>query len=347
MAAKRTTKKSRAPKSAGRKGAASTASKPKKRPAPASPPKRQRVGKPTKKEPSRKQLAGPADAAAEQGMASSIRDAFKARFREALADFGRVLRAEKARRGLPPDALAFVGMHNIAQVHWCPAQAVFQSVANESGFFFAYLQDRVRWAMTLGKVSRPPRTLSDLLCIGDELTFEEVFAKHRMVVAATPPTPAPVVLPGRPEEWHPPPADPMNYGRWAETFRGEQYPTLRWNFPYGTFVVVGVPDGLTEDFAYEFKASGKEYFMMQARPGALAQCDLYCLFFERRRRRVQLYMRQEDRTETIDSEADYTNARATLALFEQAMRGENLRPPREAWKCRKCEYREQCSIRRE
>lgn len=101
----------------------------------------------------------------------------QARLSEILRDQERVKRLlllEKKRRGVPHDALVFVGMANVAQHWWCTQQAVFKSRANELMFFSSYLEDRIRYAHRLGFVTKLPRTAETLLEIGKEITLADV-----------------------------------------------------------------------------------------------------------------------------------------------------------------------------
>ncbi len=86
----------------------------------------------------------------------------------------RLLMLEKERRGVPKDALVFVGMANVASHWWCTQQAVLKSRANELEFFRACLSDRVGYARHLGIVSKLPSSDDALLDFGKEITLAEV-----------------------------------------------------------------------------------------------------------------------------------------------------------------------------
>src|SRR5262249_39703348 len=98
--------------------------------------------------------------------------------------------------------------------------------------------------------------------------------------------------------------DPKVRGLVLEEMRAERHPTIRWNFAWERYVVVGVPDGITRDLVYDFKPTRSRYLGGQLLPVAMAQADLYGLFFDRPGKRVQLYVVEEDATQTWDLPVD-------------------------------------------
>jgi hypothetical protein len=139
-------------------------------------------------------------------------------------------------------------------------------------------------------------------------------------------------------------ADPKLRGVLLEEALAERHRTIRWHFPWGPYVVIGEPDGITDDLIYEFKTSRSRYLGGQLLPVALAQADLYGTFFGRPRKRVQLHIVEEGVTETWASPVDRAAAEAVLERFRGVAEGVPVRPPREAWKCRRCDVRPWCPI---
>src|SRR5205823_11974501 len=84
--------------------------------------------------------------------------------------------------------------------------------------------------------------------------------------------------------------DPRRRGQLLQADRAERHPTIRWNFSWGPYVLVGVPDGLTDAFVYEFKTTRSDYLGRLLKPVATAQADLYGRFFRRPVKRVQTYV---------------------------------------------------------
>jgi len=278
-----------------------------------------------------------------------------------------LLDLEKKRRGMPQEQLVFLGMANVAGYKWCAKQAVFKSRENESMFFASYLFDRVVYAERLGLIDRVPRGKAALLDVGDEITLEdvetllkskapspvrldaeviEVRGQRMMVVNPDVPfgqrahyealaTEQGIPIVGADE------APPDLRGRMLETSRKERYPTIRWNFPWDTYVVVGVPDGITDRFVYEFKTTRNAFIQGFRKPVALVQADLYGFLFRRAMKRVQIYVVEDQQTKTWEEDVDEESAEKLLKDFARATSGWEPPSPR-PWKCKQCEFRAEC-----
>jgi hypothetical protein len=243
-----------------------------------------------------------------------------------------LLALEKRRRGIETNALAFVGMHNVAQHWWCTQYAVLKSRANETGFFAAYLRDRIVYAHQLGLADELPCRKEALLNMGGDLTWNDV--EKLLKEKASEPDKRKADQERQ---------DLLRRGELDQALHAEKYPTIRWNFRWGKYSVVGVPDGITEEFVYEYKTTRNSYLLRFAKPVALAQADLYGYFFQRPRKRVQTHITEEDKIETYEELVDIGRAEETLAAFAQVDEGKPARPP-VRWKCGSCEIRAECPI---
>ncbi len=272
----------------------------------------------------------------------------------------RLLVLEKERRGVSPESLVFVGVHNIAQYFWCAMYAVLKSQRNESEMFGAYLQDRVRYSQKLGLIGQIPRRDSALLEVGSDIRFEDV---QLMLKQAKPNEGSDTgirsggieLARGTDEEDNPAlttfnlgegesiSVPPLMAGQLMETIKSEQYPQIRWNFEYGRYVVIGAPDGITDDFVYEFKFQNKRRYLTEDMAKASAQADLYGYFFRRGRKRVQIHLREDGSTETDESAVDRNRAKHLLAKFAEVDAGRSPPLPK-PWKCKSCELRQDCPI---
>ncbi|HEV2970058.1 MAG TPA: hypothetical protein VGY55_08710 [Pirellulales bacterium] len=291
-----------------------------------------------------------------------------------------LLMLEKDRRGAPRDRLVFVGIADVAQQRWCEQQAVLKSRANELTFFTTYLADRVRFADRLGIINALPTDDDSLLGVGSKITFADVqklceedqrqtSERNRHFSKASPtfvrirrmggngsraqmvdPDRGPLqrklqeenaaahrvrVIVSRDEA--------MLRGKIDQALRAEKYPTMRWHFPWRSYVVVGMPDGITDEFAYEYKSTRSRSLLSFTKPVAFAQADLYGYFFIRPKKRVQIHVLQNETTETWEEPVDIANAEGTLSAFNLVDVGAIARLP-EAWKCNSCEFRASCSI---
>ncbi|MEM0203674.1 MAG: hypothetical protein QXO16_07490 [Archaeoglobaceae archaeon] len=111
-------------------------------------------------------------------------------------------------------------------------------------------------------------------------------------------------------------------------------------------LVLGEPDGITDEFVYEFKSTRNRFLMREIRPIAFTQANLYGYFFRRAKKRVQIYVREEERVETWENEVNVGGAQKVLKRFKEIKRVERLRPKPNVWKCRACKYKEFCRITR-
>jgi CRISPR/Cas system-associated exonuclease Cas4 (RecB family) len=255
-----------------------------------------------------------------------------------------LLRLEKRRLGLREDRLVFVGMANLADYYWCSMKSVLKSRRDELMFFTSYLYDRVTYALRLGLVSKEPKTIEELLQIGDDIKFSDVEklleeeAERFRTDTGEGELVKEKIMDLDVEE-----LDPLRRGEVLQELLAEKYPTIRWNFKWNNYIVVGVPDGITKDFVYEFKTTSSRFLYNYIKPVALAQADLYGYFFRRQRKRVQIHIVEEKQTETFESNIDVNNALYVLDSFRKVAEGQEPKPPKE-WKCRSCEFRDTCPL---
>ena len=134
---------------------------------------------------------------------------------------------------------------------------------------------------------------------------------------------------------------PMYRGIYLEENIAERYPTIRWNFEWEDYVVVGVPDGITDSFVYEFKTTKSPFLLRYEKPVAFTQADLYGYFFRRDTKRVQIYVTETGETRTWVEKVNKENAEEALRKFKEVDAG--VKPPRpREWKCKACKFREKC-----
>ncbi|MCC6003785.1 MAG: hypothetical protein LM590_05530 [Thermofilum sp.] len=255
-----------------------------------------------------------------------------------------LLRLEKHRLGYGENRLVFVGMANIADYYWCSVKSVLKSRRDELMFFASYLYDRITYSVRLGLVSKEPTSVDELLQIGDGIGFsdvekllEEEAEKFREATGKGE-SGREILLCPKVEE-----LDPKRRGEVLQALLAEKYPTIRWNFKWSNYIVVGVPDGITKDFVYEFKTTSSHFLYNYIKPVALAQADLYGYFFKRQRKRVQIHIVEEKQTETLESNVDVDNALRVLNSFKKVDEGQEPQSPKQ-WKCRGCEFKETCPL---
>lgn len=278
-----------------------------------------------------------------------------------------LLLLEKERRGVDPNKLVFIGMMDTANYYWCAMKSLLSNRKTELGYFTAYLHDRISYSSKLGYLDKLPKSEVELLEIGDKIRFHDIeeLLKQRAqkhptrtywtsYMTVTDKDGREVKLPKNPlfretedqlkditRELE---RDPIERGVFYEQAYAEYYPTIRWNFTWNGYVVVGVPDGITKEFVYEFKTARNRYLMNFVKPVALTQADLYGCFFRRDKKRVQIYVVEEATTETWEDEVDKAKAEEVLNKFKSVDGGINPIPPKK-WKCKSCEFQEACEIK--
>jgi CRISPR/Cas system-associated exonuclease Cas4 (RecB family) len=266
-------------------------------------------------------------------------------------------------------------MADTAQYWWCSIKSLLKNRDMELTFFASYLHDRVLYSYQLGLIDRLPSKIEVLLTIGDEITFRDVEKllkekaelmknvqdefvclettdEHGNTVWVINPN----LTPEMREEYEKRARDkgirvvqrieelpPMVRGDLLEEWLMEKYPSIRWNFPWNRYIVVGVPDGITKKFVYEFKHTRNDFLLSFVKTVALAQADLYGFFFRRKNKRVQIHVLESNKTHTFEEPVDTKRALETLKRFKGIEEGESPVPPK-SWKCRNCEFTSACPL---
>jgi len=224
---------------------------------------------------------------------------------------------EKNRRNYDSNKILFLGMANLAKYFWCAIKSYFQSKKEEEMYFVAYLLDRISYANKLGYNKKLPKSPVELLEIGNEINIDDIeklledknrnHSNAKIIYTA-----AQFVENGKKKlifnpnlskdeefmigldlqdveivdaEKH-----PKILGKMIELDIGKHYPSIRWNFNYENYTIVGVPDGITDDFVYEFKTTGSEFLLHFVKPVPFAQANVYGYFFNRNKKRVQIHI---------------------------------------------------------
>lgn len=227
----------------------------------------------------------------------------------------KLLKAEKNRRGYPESELVFIGMADVASYRWCAMKSVLESEKMESAFFTSYLTDRVKYSYELGYDMTlnlsGKKSLEKNLDLGSSITLKEVnallkqkasraasFLGSRVAIFRSASGGMRGVLgPGlsasEVKECKKLAAAEkirlVNMKDLSHTERGkvhqflfaEKYPSIRWNFSWKDYVIVGVPDGMTDELVYEFKTTQNRFTFSFQKWVADTQADLYGYFFER------------------------------------------------------------------
>jgi len=255
-----------------------------------------------------------------------------------------LLKVEKDRRGLERDRLVFIGMANIAGYWWCARKSILKSREMEIEFFKSYLEDRIKYSIKLGYFNgdKLPRSREKILSIGDEITMRDIekLLKEKGENGCKVDERRKINL--EELELLEMIYEPTELWCICQFEFAERYPTIRWNFHWKDYVVVGVPDGITDEFVYEFKTTGSNFLMNYTKPVAFTQADLYGYFFKRVMKRIQILIRKTEEIMTWMEKVDVNNAKETLRRFRNLEENLEKPIPPQKWKCNKCEYRDIC-----
>ena len=286
----------------------------------------------------------------------------------------RLLYLEKERRGVSKDALVFIGMADVAAYYWCAMKSLYKNREMELTFFSSYLYDRIFYSFQLGLINELPQSLENTLEIGDEIdisAIEQLLSKRNSgenlvtgTLSAIETTDengdriimvSPTLSNEEFDFWEQQAKDrgirivsldeapPLIRGEIAQNSYAKRYPTIRWNFVWDKYVVVGMPDGITSEFVYEFKSTRNRFLMKFLKPVAFTQADLYGYFFKRSKKLVQIFVIEDGKTETWDTMVDTKRAVDTLIKFKKMELG-ILPPAPKAWKCKSCEFAAYCAL---
>ena len=279
------------------------------------------------------------------------------------------------------DHLVFVGAADMAEYFWCAEKSVLKSRDSEIMFFESYLIDRISYSFDLGRLDSMPGEENKLLSVGDDITKSDIeyLLKERKMEAsndelsfsvaregqwrslgivsgtcyvlgfpderakemiATGPEIREIVFVNSLEDPHLP---SRLRGVVGEDAYAEKYPSIRWNFTFGKYILIGAPDGITENFVYEFKTTKDIFLERFIKPVAYTQGDLYGHFFGRKVKRVQIRNYQLEKTFTYQSAVNDERIREVYDGFQKIESGGKAIPPA-AWKCKNCEFRASCPI---
>ncbi|MCL4258225.1 MAG: hypothetical protein KJZ53_06835 [Anaerolineales bacterium] len=130
----------------------------------------------------------------------------------------------------------------------------------------------------------------------------------------------------------------------GEVEHAEKYDEALGRFNYMDHIVIAAPDGLADEFAYEFKMVGNDFWMKFEKPVAITQANLYAYFFDKPQIRVQLRNRQTSQTTTIQQAMDKTKATNDLKKAMDLLNAKLAPVAPHKQKCPKCDYLSKCPI---
>ena len=280
-----------------------------------------------------------------------------------------LLLLEKDRRGVDKDELVFLGTSNISEFWWCSIKSLMKSKRDETMFFTVYLFDRIYYALKLRYIEDIPESKEKLLDVGSEITFNDIDRLLRRKIEHWKAFKDKTII-----GYH---QLNTNGKKVMVSFNGKRimingkvtnskdflntlndinskrrgivlhmirskYPTIRWNFPWGKYTIIAMPDGITDTFVYEYKSTKNMFLLYFVKPVAFAQADLYGYFFKREKKIIEIEVCKKGRIFSWKEGINSLNAISTLKNFEKLENNINNAIPPKKWKCNCCEFKNVC-----
>lgn len=281
-----------------------------------------------------------------------VKEKMRRKLNEIITDeeeLKRYMNLEKERLGLK-DKLVFVGINDVASYYMCPIKSYFEHKKMELAMFSSYFYDRVNWAIEFNLI-KDIIDEDELLRVGDLIDFEQInsiIEKRREglkcfdVLNEYPNTTNETNNSVENIESN----DPLIQGEYLESKIARKLPQIRWNFRWRDYIVVGIPDGIGLDYAYEFKTGGNSYLIDCYKNFAITQANLYGYFFKKERILVDFYDKSTEQIKTITQNTDKEKAMFDLEqfslLFNKDKKYLEGLLPFYFWLCKKCNYKEEC-----
>jgi CRISPR/Cas system-associated exonuclease Cas4 (RecB family) len=240
------------------------------------------------------------------------------------------VRALKKRR-----VVRYLMVSNIAQQHWCHQFSIYRAVEKEKAveLLVKELREYPENKRKIKKDIMKYRYISE-----EELMELEGISEERG-------KPWMVISSKRKNVYLPIPDDILKVGEMEQKLYAERYTTVETFFVWKEYTIVACPDGISDDFCYEFKSTGNPFFYSYVKPVVLSQVHIYSYFYKKPKIRAQIRIRSAEDIETIEGRRDNTRVEKALDTMDKLLRGKIKPIPPAAWKCRKCEYTKRCSVK--
>jgi CRISPR/Cas system-associated exonuclease Cas4 (RecB family) len=137
----------------------------------------------------------------------------------------------------------------------------------------------------------------------------------------------------------------------AEMKFAEKYPKIPLCITAGNRIIVGVPDGITSEFIYEFKRKARKKYLKLRLEDARLQVDMYSAMLYRPKKRIQIYLADpgipdSERffvvEENTDPERGQEAILKALDIIDQFEHGIIPTKPSNRNKCLNCKFKSRC-----
>lgn len=246
-----------------------------------------------------------------------------------------LLKLEKERLGLDPKKVVFIGMANVSKSNWCIYKSYLNSLEEEEMFFGAYLSDRLFYSADLGLIKNKPSSIKELLNIGDNIELDQIesLLKEKKIPNKVN------------DDRDPSKMNPFEKGKYYENKFAEKYKSIRWNFKKGSFILLGFPDGLNDDLAYEFKYTGNHRYIKTTLESATFQANFYALNFKKTKIRIQIYLEDLNEIKTYNLIPNKEESNLLIKQWNNMIKGELPSFPYDKpYVCKSCKFNNSCIL---
>lgn len=195
-----------------------------------------------------------------------------------------LLKLEKQRRNIDKNKLLFVSANNFSKLLLNSNLAIENMKKNELDKFGAYFWDRIEYSLKLNLVKIFPKNNLELLKIGDNLKFENII-KFKSIKNEIDEKEKIELLNKIKEN-----LNPLIRGNIAEKLFAKKLETIHFYNEYKNLIFTGEPDGITQDYVYEFKSHKNIYLANKYLESAKLQADIYCLCFNKKTKIIEQYI---------------------------------------------------------
>jgi CRISPR/Cas system-associated exonuclease Cas4 (RecB family) len=236
------------------------------------------------------------------------------------------LRRYKSINKVQKNKIVFLGAANISQINWCELYTYYKCKDEELMFMELYFSDLLSYSKLLRKPTLGDYKIKTLFNLDIAITVEEIMSlinKNSIYDFE--------ILDDKC-------IDVLEMGENFHRTKAEQYKTVRWHLKQDDRIIIGVPDGIENNFVYEFKSTKN---VKKMKGTALLQANIYAFMFNKTDIRVQIYDYIKDELYTYEEQRNKDNMLEILKRIENIENG-NVPTNLIQYKCKGCCYRKTC-----
>jgi len=257
-------------------------------------------------------------------------------------DLNYLMELEKVNFGFKKDDLVFISAGDFSRFYWCPMESYLSCKENELIKYFGYLKDKIEYTIKLNKLEKIPKTEQELIKIGMNLTLNEIFIllKRKEYYNNVSPEEIEIAKTKLKTE-----TKQQIKGIYLEIIHAKKMPKIHWVKKYKNFIFTCAPDGIDEDYVYEFKSSKNSFFGDLNLNKAKLQADLYGICFNKKFKLIEQLILTTNKLNIIKEKINLNEVNRVILEFNNILKGKLPKSPKEEFKCKVCKYKNICKIK--